>query len=437
MEQLEEWLRIPSMSSGGGRPEDLEAAANWAAACIADAGGTADVLRTFENPLVIGRLRSREPDAPTVMIYGHYDVQSADPVSDWESPPFEPTIRGDRLYARGASDDKGNFFPLLYVACEMAEAGELPVNVRVLIEGAEETGGQAAVDWLAADDEPTDAAIVFDSDMLDEKTPALTLGARGIVMFGIEVRTAPQDLHSGMYGGSVLNALHVVHQMVAAVLPGPDGRLPEPLRAGIVPAKPDELDAWAKLPPGDEVIAEVGGRPLHDRAGAEYYERNWGDASVDVHGIAGGDAAQIRTQVPSSAQAKLSIRLAPGQTVAAAGASVRRLLEDAIPPGAEVKIEVFSKGEPALFSPDSPAIRLAAEALEAANGVAPVLTRVGGSLPVLSVFSDRGIPAIVSGYALPLDGIHGPNESFRLESLRLGLASARALYNHLASLRDT
>ncbi|HEX2240712.1 MAG TPA: M20/M25/M40 family metallo-hydrolase, partial [Actinomycetota bacterium] len=311
---------------------------------------------------------------------------------------------------------------------------ELPVNVKVFIEGAEETGGQAAVEWLAEDDEPTDAAIVFDSDMLDENTPALTLGTRGIVMFDVQVRTAMQDLHSGMYGGSVLNALHVVNQMLAAVLPGPDGRLPEPLRAGIVPPTKEELQAWAKLPPGDDAIAEVGGRPLHDRAGAEYYERNWGDSSVDVHGIAGGDAVQVRTQVPSFAQAKVSIRLAPGQTVAAAGGAMRRLLEDAAPPGAEVKIEVVSKGEPSLFSPELPAIRLAAEAMEEACGVRPALIRVGGSLPVLSVFADRGIPAIVSGFALPVDGVHGPNESFRLESLRLGLASARALYKRLASL---
>lgn len=434
MAQLYEWLRIPSISSGGGRDEDLEAAAGWAAERITDAGGAAELVPCKENPLVIGRLESGRADAPEIMIYGHYDVQSPEPVSLWDSPPFEPTIRGDRLYARGASDDKGNFFPLLYIACEMARAKELPVNVRVFMEGAEETGGHAAVEWLQADEERTDAAIIFDSDMLDAKTPALTLGTRGIVMFGIEVRTAVQDLHSGMYGGSILNALHVVHQMLAAVLPGPDGRLPEELRAGIVPPTTAELEAWAKLPPGAEVLAEVGGVPSHEKAAAEYYERNWADASVDVHGIAGGDAVQIRTQVPSTAQAKVSIRLAPGQTVAGTGGAMQRLLEEAAPPGAEVKTSILSKGEPAVFSPETPALRLAAQALEDAGGVAPALIRVGGSLPVLSVFADKGIPAVVSGFALATDGIHGPNESFRLESLRLGLESARALYRRLAQL---
>ena len=282
-------------------------------------------------------------------------------------------MRGDRLYARGASDDKGNFLPLLHVAARLARSGDLPVHVRVLVEGEEEIGGHHVVDWIAADDGGADCAIVFDSGMVDQSTPALTLGVRGIVQLALSVRTAPRDLHSGVYGGSVLNATHVLHQVLAAVLPGPDGRLRDELREGVLPPAPEELAAWRALPSGDDVIAEVGGRPIHAGAGAEYYERNWADASLDVNGVAGGDAVQVRTIVPSLARAVLSMRLAPGQRSADARAALERLLRAAVPAGAEVEIVHHGAGEPAAFDPAAPALQLAIGALERACGHRPAL----------------------------------------------------------------
>ncbi|MFN2388071.1 MAG: M20/M25/M40 family metallo-hydrolase [Actinomycetota bacterium] len=435
LDELFEWLRIPSVSSGGGDPADLVRAAEWAAARVRAAGGRAELFADQGgNPVVVGELEATDPGAPTVMIYGHYDVQSAEPAEAWTTPPFEPDIRDGRIYARGASDDKGNFLPLLYVACELAAARRLPVNVRVVVEGEEETGGETVDRWLAQDERGARCVIVFDGDMLDATTPALTLGLRGIAMADVRVRTAPADLHSGMYGGSVLNAVHVLHQMIAAVLPGPDGRLRAELRQGIVPPTEAELDAWTRLPPGDGVIAEVGGRPLTSRSGPEYYERNWADASIDVNGLTGGDAVQIRTMVPATAQAKVSVRLAPGQRVAVIGPELLRLLEDAAPPDAEVSTAIVSHGEPAVFDPDRPPLRLAAGALERTCGRPPALVRVGGSIPVLASFAARGIPAIVSGFALPLDGVHGVDESYRLESLALGENAASELYRSLADL---
>ena len=434
LEELFDYIRIPSISSGGGDPEDLLRCADWVRAKIERAGGEAEVITDLGNPLVVGELRSKDADAPTVMIYGHYDVQSPDPIDAWTTPPFEPDIREGRIWGRGASDDKGNFYPVLYAACDLAEKGTLPVNVRCLIEGEEEVGGTSALDWLMADERGADCAVVYDSDMLDANTPALTLGVRGIVAFSVEVRTAVRDLHSGMYGGAALNAVHVLMNMLDQVLPGRDGLLRPELREGIIPPTKEELESWATFAPGTEVIAESGGRPIDDAAALHYYERNWGDASLDVNGIAGGDAIQKRTIIPAYAHSKFTIRLAPGQDSKAIAATTERLLRDAIPKGADVEIESEAV-DAAVFDPKDPALLLGAEALEEATGTPPALQRVGGSIPVLKGFYDRGIPTILSGFALPNDGVHAVDESFRLESLALCEVSAYKLYEKLAKLR--
>src|ERR1700722_6539568 len=234
LQDLIGWLQIPSVSTGGGDPAALERAASWAIERIRAAGGEGDLVRIGGgNPLAVGELRAADAAAPTVLIYGHYDVQGAGPPELWSSPAFAPEIRDGRLYARGAADDKGNFLPLLHVACAMARAGELPVNVRVLVEGEEEMGGGAVTEWVREDALGADAAIVFDSGIPDPETPAVTVGLRGVVMVGVTVRTAERNLHSGIYGGSVLNALLVLNGILAWVLPGADGRVREELREGI------------------------------------------------------------------------------------------------------------------------------------------------------------------------------------------------------------
>ena len=434
LDELLVYLRIPSISSGGGDPADLMAAAEWLRDKIARSGGEAMIETELGNPLVVGELKASVPDAPTILIYGHYDVQSADPVAAWTSPPFEPEIRGDRLYGRGTSDDKGNFYPLLYVACELASAGELPVNVRILVEGEEETGGTSALEWLAADDRGAACAIVFDSDMYDANTPALTLGVRGIVAFAVDVRCAERDLHSGMYGGVTLNAVHVLHEMLGRLMPGPDGLLRDELRAGIIPPSSEGLESWSALIPGADVIAEGGGRPLAADVAARYYEQNWADSSLDINGFAGGDAVQKRTIVPATAMAKFTIRLAPGQIAAEIAAAAEALLRADVPEGVDVTIEWDGAIEAAVFDPKDPALVLAAEALEEVTGVTPVLQRVGGSIPVLKGFYDRGITTILSGFALATDGVHAVDESFRLASLALCEQAAHALYGKLTQL---
>jgi acetylornithine deacetylase/succinyl-diaminopimelate desuccinylase-like protein len=431
LDDLLDWLRVPSISTGGGDPADLERAAAWVVERVAAAGGEASLERVDGgHPLAVGELRAAREGAPTVLIYGHYDVQSPGPPAAWTTPPFEPVVRGGRVAARGAADDKGNFLPLLHVACELAREGRLPVHVRVLVEGEEEVGSASVARWVSEDTRGADAAIVFDGAMVDERTPAITVGLRGIAQADLVVRTAQRDLHSGLYGGSVLNALHALHAVLAGVLPGPDGRLRDELRAGIVPPAEAELASWTRLPPGEAVLAEVGGRPLHAGAGAEYYARNGADASLDVNAVHGGEP---RTVVPAQATATLSMRLAPRQRAREMQAVLERLLRERLPEGAELTLR-WQLGDPALFDVDEPAILVAAEAIERATGTAPALVRTGGSIPIVAALADRGIPAIVTGFVLAEDGIHAPDESYRLRALELGEATARELLHGLAAL---
>ena len=426
-----EWLRIPSISAGARNEPALREAAEWAVERVLAAGGTCELVETSGGaPLVVGELRAAREDAPTVMIYGHYDVQDPGEDADWTSPPFEPDIRDGRLYARGAADDKGNFLPLLHVACAMADAGELPVHVRVLIEGAEETGGDDVNDWVLTDERGADCAIVFDSGMVDAETPALTIATRGIVFAALELRTAERIAHSGMYGGAALNAFHALHRILAAVLPGPNGRLPNALRAGVAPPSADELAAWPGLPDGAAELAAAGARPADAAAAAEFWERTGADAALDVHRIRGGED---RTIVPPTASCDLSVRLAPGQDPAAISAALERLLRDALPAGAELTYAAVT-ASPSLFDPALPPLRIARGAFARACGRDPLLIRVGGSLPILAAFMERGIPAIVSGFGLPQDAFHAPDESFALTSFDFGLRSARALYEDLSQL---
>ena len=431
LDDLLDWLRIPSISTGGGEPADLERAAAWVVQRVAAAGGEARVVATEGNPLAVGELRAAREDAPTVLIYGHYDVQSVGDPAAWTTPPFEPDVRDGRVYARGASDDKGNFLPLLHVACAQAAAGALPVNVRVLVEGEEETGGEAVAHWVRADERGADCAIVFDSGMVDEHTPAITIGLRGLVMLHLQVRTAERDLHSGVYGGSALNALHALHAMLGAVVPGPDGRLREELRAGVAAPAQAERESWARLPPGDEVLAAVGARPAYPGAGAEYYERNGAD-SRRWRSTPSTPASTARWCPPWRTRASRSA-WRPGQSAQDALATLERLLREALPPGAELELSA-ELAEPSLFPPDNPAIALSAQALERAVGAPTAFVRTGGSIPVVAEFAARDIPTVVSGFGLEDDAYHAPDESFRLLALDQGAAAANELYQALAAL---
>ena len=302
LDELSELLRIPSISADPAHAADVVAACEWVCAFIRRAGGECELVDWHGQPLAIGELRASEnaESAPTVLCYGHFDVQPPAPLDEWISPPFEPTVRDGWLYARGIADDKGQLWMLLQAAAELARDGRLPVNVRFACDGEEETGGHSIVEFLEADERGADACVIFDSGMLARGVPCFNLSARGIVYFHVTLRTGARDLHSGMFGGAALNAMHALMQTLQSVVAGPDGQLPEPLRAGIAPPTEDELAAWRTLQPGAEVLADQGAKPMDPAAAEDYYLRTWAGAAVDVHGIEGGSAVLQKTVLPVS-----------------------------------------------------------------------------------------------------------------------------------------
>lgn len=430
LEPLLELLRIPSVSTGDGDAEAISRAAHWLRDFVIASGGECDLVSTERNPLVVGRLAASSPDAATVMIYGHYDVQGPEPLDEWETPPFEPTIRDGRIYARGASDDKGNFWPLLYEACEMARAGDLAVNVRVVIEGEEERGSYNLMPWLEAWDEPTAACIIYDSGRIGSRA-TITLGARGVIAGYVQVRTAEYDLHSGIYGGVALNALHVLMDALAPIRPREDGRLPDSLRVGIEEVPDAERKLWNGMPPGDRALERVGARPIAETSGERYYEMTGWEPSLDVDEIKAGDP---RTVIPSKASAFVSMRLAPGQDHRAMTKEMERLVRDAAHPRADVSFDWTGGVNAAGFDPEEPVLLAARRAYAKAFGEEPALWRLGGTLPLLDVLKRKGIPTVLTGFAGANDRIHAPNESYALESLARGRMGARALLEELATL---
>lgn len=429
LEELSEILRIPSISADPAHGDDVKAAGEWVCERIRGAGGSAELVDWHGRPLAVGEVRASTgaESAPTILCYGHFDVQPPEPLELWDSEPFEPTVRDGWLYARGIADDKGQLWMLLKAAEVLATAGELPVNVRFACDGEEEIGGHSIVDFLAEDKRGADAAVIFDSSMMGRGIPAFNIGTRGLCYFHVELRTGKRDLHSGVYGGAALNALEALTQMLAALLPS-DGRLPEALRAGLVPPTPEELEGWVALQAGAEVLSDQGAQPLDGGAAGEFYLRTWGEPSVTVHGIEGGSPVLQKTVLPVHAVANLSIRLAPGQQVETIAPEVERLLRESAPEGGAVQIDLWSSAPPGLVPQDSAPIQLALDAFEQALGVRPLLVRSGGTLPIVPALADRGIPTVITGFDLPDGNVHSPNERLLVEYIPLGVESARQLF---------
>jgi acetylornithine deacetylase/succinyl-diaminopimelate desuccinylase-like protein len=436
VEELSELLRIPSISADAERAGDVRRAAEWVRDFIRAAGGEAELVETETFPLAVGELRasSGADEAPTVLAYGHFDVQPPAPLDEWESPPFEPTIRDGWLYGRGTADDKGQLYALLKAAALLAAEGDLPVNVRFVCDGEEETGGTGVVDFIQDDDRGADVAVIFDSAMLRPGVPVFHTGTRGLIYFHVKIRTGDRDLHSGVFGGAALSATDALLQTLQAVLPGPSGLLPEPLRAGIVPPSTEEAEGWEGLTHGDDMLAEGGARPHNPAAGAEFYTRTWAEPAVTVNGFKGGEATLQKTVLPVTAEANVSIRLAPGQDPDDIAPVMQRLLREAAPEGADVEVERWSDAKAGMVDPDAPAIQLALDAFERVIGTRPLLIRVGGTLPIVPPLSERGIPIVLTGFDLPEGNIHSPNERLRVDHIQLAVDAARELFRAFAQL---
>jgi acetylornithine deacetylase/succinyl-diaminopimelate desuccinylase-like protein len=433
--ELSELLRIPSISADPAHAGDVRQAAEWVCAFVRDAGGACEVVDWHGQPLAIGEVRaSRDSDgAPTVLCYGHFDVQPPAPLELWESPPFEPEIRDGFLYGRGTVDDKGQLYMLLTAARELARAGELPVNVRFCCDGEEETGGHSIVEFLEEDDRGADVAVIFDSGMIRRDVPAFNVATRGLAYFHVTLRTGERDLHSGMYGGAALNAAHALMQTLTALL-ARDGRLAEPLRRGIAPPTEEELAGWRELPAGADELSDQGARPSDPHAADDFYVRTFAEPAVDVNGIESGSPHLQKTVLPVEAVANLSIRLAPGQQVDEIAPEVERLLRDAAPDGAELEVELWSSSPPGLVPPDSKAIQLGLDAFERALGRRPALVRSGGTLPIVPALADKGIATVITGFGLPDSYVHSPNERLVADYVPKGIEAARELFRAYAAL---
>jgi len=437
--ELAELIAIPSVSADPAHREDVKQAGEWVCEFIrSKCGGTAQLTPFGEKELALGEIpASTDPgNAPTVLLYGHFDVQPPAPLDLWESDPFELTLREEWVYARGVTDDKGQVFILLKAAQQLVEANALPVNLRIAFDGEEEIGGHTIVDYLAVDDRGADAAVIFDGGMLRVDVPAIDLSVRGLIGFDVKVRTGERDLHSGLYGGAALNAIHVLMRCFESVLAGPDGRLPEPLREGIAPPTQAELDAWKALPPGADELNGQGARPLDARAADEFYVRTWAEPSVDVNGILGGKPGLRNTTLSVQASGEFTLRLAPGHRVETIGSAAEKLLREAAPGGADVDVK-WSGSPPALVKPDAPAIQLGLRAFEKVLGVKPLLIRSGGTLPIMPALVDKSIPTVLTGFGLPESNVHSPNERFLVRYFEQGVATAAELFTALAELPTT
>jgi acetylornithine deacetylase/succinyl-diaminopimelate desuccinylase-like protein len=422
LDELYELLRIPSVSADPAHADDVRRAGEWVCNFVREAGGEAALVDTKTFPLAIGEIPASNGDgsAPTVMLYGHFDVQPAAPLDLWESDPFEPEIRDGYLYCRGSVDDKGNSYLLLKAAQLLAREKALPVNVRIAFDGEEETGGHSIVDFLEADERGADACVIFDSGMPREDIPSFDLGTRGLIYFHVRLRSGERDLHSGMFGGAALNGVHALMKTLDAVVDVPDE-----LRAGVAPATDEERRSWEELEPGASVLAAEGAKPMDPAAAEEFYLRTLAGPAVDVNGIVGGEPILQKTVLPVAAEANVSIRLAPGQEVETISSAFERLLREAAPEGAELEIDRMSAAPAGLISPESPAVKLAQNAFEQALGRRPLLLRTGGTLPIVPALADKGIPTILTGFAIPGANVHSPNERLLARYIPVGVAAAR------------
>ena len=435
LEELSEFIAIPSVSADPAHREDVRRAGEWVAELVKRAGGEAELVPFGERELVIGDIpaTSGGSDAPTVLVYGHFDVQPPAPLDEWQSPPFELDVRGGWAYGRGVADDKGLLYSVLKAAELLVHDGGLPVNLRIASDGEEEIGGHTVVDFIARDDRRADACMIFDGGPFRAEQPEFAIAVRGLVGFHVKVRTGAKDLHSGLYGGAALNAQHALMQGLTALM-ARDGRLPEPLRAGIGPVTDEERRGWGALPPGADLLREAGATPLDPGAAGEFYERTWTEPSMDVNGIRGGKPDFVNTTLVVQADARFTIRLAPGQDADAIADAAERLLREAIPDGAQVEIERENSSPPGLFPADSRVIQLGLDAFERAVGRRPILVRSGGTLPIVPALAAKGIDTVVTGFALPESNVHSPNERLRIQDFDRSVAAAQALYTTWAQL---
>jgi acetylornithine deacetylase/succinyl-diaminopimelate desuccinylase-like protein len=428
LDELKDFLRIPSVSTLPEHQPDIARAAQFVADSLRQAGlENVEVIPTAKHPLVYADWL-HAPGKPTVLCYGHYDVQPPDPLELWKTPPFEPTERDGNLYGRGTADDKGQ----MYMHVKAVEAlravnGTLPVNLKFLVEGEEEIGGESIAKFVEQNPQKlkADVALVSDTALYAEGIPTLCIGLRGLVYTEIEATGPMRDLHSGLYGGAAPNAVFGLVELLAK-LKDANGHINVPgMYDDVAPPAPAEKKSWESLPFSEEQFLkkEVGSTQLTGEPGYSVLEKVWARPTLEVHGIAGGfTAAGAKTVIPAKATAKVSIRLVPNQDPDKIVAAFKDYVKACTPAGIETEVRVLNAGPGLMVDPEHPAIRVAAKAFGEILNRDTVFIRSGGSIPIVGDFARHlGIPTILMGFGLPDDGLHSPNEKYKIDNYYTGI----------------
>lgn len=437
LEELFEFLRIPSVSAKSEHAADTRRAADWLRQRMLDAGlQAAELVETSGHPIVIGEWRGA-PGAPTLLVYGHYDVQPAEPLDEWRSPPFEPTVREGKLYARGSVDDKGQLYlHLKAVEAHIARNGRLPVNLVFVVEGEEEVGSPNLENFLAANQERLrcDAVLISDTTMFAPGLPCITIGLRGLAYMEVHVQGPAGDLHSGSYGGAVVNPANALAKIIAR-LHDEQGRVTIPgFYDAVREQTAEEKEMMQRLPFTEEHLREEVGAPaLGGEAGYGALERIWARPTLDVNGLLSGYTGQgAKTVLPARAMAKVSMRLVPDQSYRDIEQKFTAYVQQLVPAGVTVKVEALHGGEPWYAAPSGPIFDAARRALREGFGQEPVFIREGGSIPIVKAFEQTfGAPALLIGFGLPGENAHAPNEWFSLENYDKGMRAMARLYEEL------
>lgn len=439
LEDLVQWLKIPSISSDSQRTGDVRAAADWVAEKLSSAGLTVDLIPTDRHPFVYAETEP-VPGAPVVLVYGHYDVQPVEPLDQWINGPFDPTIRDGNLYARGATDDKGQVLTHIQSVCQWLSTGHpLPLQIKFLIEGEEEVGSESLEARLPEmkDRLACDCVVISDSSQYADGQPAITYGLRGIATYELSVNGPSQDLHSGSFGGAVMNPAialcHVLSSMVDSdgviQLPGYYDR--------VRPLDPSEREQWSRLPQTDQAFAEsIGVDDLFGETGYSTDERRWARPTFDINGLCSGHQGEgVKTIIPATASAKFSFRLVPDQDPSELTDSIHEHLHKNMPQGVTWKLTPDHGAPGMLASTDSQFAQAAKEAIGEAFGTDPVLIREGGSIPIVTKFQDvLDCDCLLLGWGLSDDNAHSPNEKFRVQDYHDGTIASAVLWEKIGKL---
>jgi acetylornithine deacetylase/succinyl-diaminopimelate desuccinylase-like protein len=428
LEELKDLIRIPSVSTLPDHRTEVQRAAEFVADALRSAGmQNIEIIPTGNHPLVYADWL-HAPGKPTLLCYGHYDVQPAEPLDEWVTAPFEPAERNGNLYARGACDDKGQMYMhIKAVEALQAVHGKLPVNVKFLIEGEEEIGGASIAKYVAENPEKlrADVALVSDTAMYADGMPTLCIGLRGLVYLEVEASGPARDLHSGLYGGAAPNAVYGLIELLAKAKDENGVLRIRGVYEDVEEPAPAELESWSRLPFREEdfLAKEVGSSALTGEPERSVLERVWSRPTFEVHGIAGGfTGAGSKTVIPARATAKVSFRLVPRQQPEKVIAAFRDWVAQNTPRGIRTEVRVLTASPGLVVNPDHPAIRVAAQAFADVFGSQTVFIRSGGSIPIVGDFAEHlKIPTILMGFGLPDDGLHSPNEKYKIANYYRGI----------------